>query len=69
MNQMLCDPSKKAEIEHAAQVLNPADFLAYLLEDRSRLLQEIGQLREEIFQLQRARKLAHELIGCVEGST
>jgi hypothetical protein len=67
MSQILYD-SGKSEIEHAAQVLDPADFLAHLLTDRDRLLQEIGQLRDEIFQLQRAKKLAHELIGCVEAS-
>lgn len=67
MNQMLYD-SGKSELEHAAPVLNPADFLAHLLADRDRLLHEIGQLREEIYQLQRAKKLAHELIGCAEAS-
>lgn len=66
MSPQLYDPG--AELEHAAQVLDPADFLAHLLSDRDRLLQEIHQLRQEIFQLQRATKLAHELVGCLEAS-
>ncbi len=64
----LYEARRESELQHAAQVLDPADFLAYLLEDRQRLLNEIDRLRDEIFQLQRARNLAHQLVGCMEGA-